>query len=229
VTLFWLSASSAFWLGLLTAISPCPLATNLAAISFIGRKINKPRQAFFAGAAYTLGRSLTYIVLGAVLVLGLTAIPQVSWFLQKYMNQVLGPLLIIVGMVLLELIQFELPALVGNKRMEKQAENSGFWSSGLLGVMFALSFCPVSAALFFGSLVPLSVKHDSFFTMPLLYGIGTGLPVMAFALAIALGAKSVAQAFHRLSRVELWVRRGTGLIFIMVGIYFCLRFIFVLF
>ncbi|MCX5866534.1 MAG: aromatic aminobenezylarsenical efflux permease ArsG family transporter [Proteobacteria bacterium] len=227
--MFWLGALSAFWLGLLTAISPCPLATNIAAISFIGRKISSPRRAFFSGAAYTIGRSLTYIVIAAVLVFGLTAVPQASWFLQKYMNQFLGPLLIIVGMFLLELIQFDLPALVSNKRMEKQAEKSGLMSSGLLGIMFALSFCPVSAALFFGSLVPLSVKHDSFLIMPLLYGIGTGLPVLAFALAIALGAKSLTQIFNRLSRVELWARRGTGVIFILIGIYFCLRFIFVLF
>jgi len=226
---FWLGALSAFWLGLLTAISPCPLATNIAAISFIGRKISSPRRAFFSGAAYTIGRSLTYIVIAAVLVFGLTAVPQASWFLQKYMNQFLGPLLIIVGMFLLELIQLDLPALVSNKRMEKQAEKSGLMSSGLLGIMFALSFCPVSAALFFGSLVPLSVKHESFLIMPLLYGIGTGLPVMAFALAIALGTKSLTQAFNRLGRVELWVRRVTGVIFILIGIYFCLRFIFVLF
>lgn len=227
--MFWLGALSAFWLGLLTAISPCPLATNIAAISFIGRKISSPRRAFFSGAAYTIGRSLTYIVIAAVLVFGLTAVPQASWFLQKYMNQFLGPLLIIVGMFLLELIRLDLPALVSNKRMEKQAEKSGLMSSGLLGIMFALSFCPVSAALFFGSLVPLSVKHDSFLIMPLLYGIGTGLPVLAFALAIALGAKSLTQIFNRLSRVELWARRGTGVIFILIGIYFCLRFIFVLF
>jgi len=226
---FWLGALSAFWLGLLTAISPCPLATNIAAISFIGRKISSPSRAFFSGAAYTIGRSLTYIVIAAILVFGLTAVPRTSWFLQKYMNQFLGPLLIIVGMFLLELIQLDLPALVSNKRMEKQAEKSGLMSSGFLGIMFALSFCPVSAALFFGSLVPLSVKHDSVFIMPLLYGIGTGLPVLAFALAIALGAKSLTQAFNRLSRVELWVRRGTGAIFILIGIYFCLRFIFVLF
>lgn len=227
--MFWLGALSAFWLGLLTAISPCPLATNIAAISFIGRKISSPSRAFFSGAAYTIGRSLTYIVIAAILVFGLTAVPRTSWFLQKYMNQFLGPLLIIVGMFLLELIQLDLPALVSNKRMEKQAEKSGLMSSGFLGIMFALSFCPVSAALFFGSLVPLSVKHDSVFIMPLLYGIGTGLPVLAFALAIALGAKSLTQAFNRLSRVELWVRRGTGAIFILIGIYFCLRFIFVLF
>jgi cytochrome c biogenesis protein CcdA len=200
-----------------------------AAISFIGRKISSPRRAFFSGAAYTIGRSLTYIVIAAVLVFGLTAVPQASWFLQKYMNQFLGPLLIIVGMFLLELIRLDLPALVSNKRMEKQAEKSGLMSSGILGIMFALSFCPVSAALFFGSLVPLSVKHESFLIMPLLYGIGTGLPVLAFALAIALGTKSLTQAFNRLSRVELWVRRGTGVIFILIGIYFCLRFIFVLF
>ncbi len=224
--MFFLGAASAFWLGILTAISPCPLATNIAAISFIGRKIEKPRHTFLAGASYTLGRSLTYIVIGALLVLGLTAIPKASMFLQKYMNLVLGPLLILVGMVLLELISFDLPALVGNKKMEEQAEKSGFLSSGLLGIMFALSFCPVSAALFFGSLVPISVKHDSFLIMPLLYGIGTGLPVMAFAIAIAVGAKSVAQAFNRLGKVELWVRRVTGVIFIVVGIYYCLRFIF---
>jgi len=227
--LFWLGALSAFWLGLLTAISPCPLATNIAAISFIGRKISSPRRAFFSGAAYTIGRSLTYIVIAAVLVFGLTAVPRASWFLQKYMNQFLGPLLIIVGMFLLELIRFDLPVFVNNKLMEKQAEKSGLMSSGFLGIMFALSFCPVSAALFFGSLVPLSVKHDSFFIMPLLYGIGTGLPVLAFALAIALGVKSLTQVFNRLGRVELWVRRGTGVIFILIGIYFCLRFIFVLF
>ncbi len=227
--MFLLGAASAFWLGILTAISPCPLATNIAAISFIGRKINQPRRTFWAGASYTIGRSLTYVVIGALLVLGLTAIPKASWFLQKYMNQFLGPLLILVGMVLLELINFDLPALVSSKRMEQQAERSGFWSSGLLGIMFALSFCPVAAALFFGSLVPLSVKHDSFIFMPLLYGIGTGFPVMAFAVAIAVGAKSVARAFNRLSKVELWVRRVTGVIFIVVGIYYCLRFIFGLF
>lgn len=227
--MFWLGALSAFWLGLLTAISPCPLATNIAAISFIGRKISSPRRAFFSGAAYTIGRSLTYIVIAAVLVAGLTAVPRVSWFLQKYMNQFLGPLLIIVGMFLLELIRLDLPALVSNKRIEKQAEQSGLMSSGLLGIMFALSFCPVSAALFFGSLVPLSVKHESFLVMPLLYGIGTGLPVLAFALAIALGTKSLTRAFNRLGRVELWARRVTGVIFILIGIYFCLRFIFVLF
>ena len=227
--MFWLGALFAFWLGLLTAISPCPLATNIAAISFIGRKISSPRRTFFSGAAYTIGRSLTYIVIAAVLVFGLTAIPQASWFLQKYMNQFLGPLLIIVGMFLLELIRIDLPAFVSNKRMEKQAEKSGLMSSGFLGIMFALSFCPVSAALFFGSLVPLSVKHESFLIMPLLYGIGTGLPVLAFALAIALGAKSLTQVFNRLGRVELWARRGTGVIFILIGIYFCLRFIFVLF
>ena len=126
--MFWLGALFAFWLGLLTAISPCPLATNIAAISFIGRKISSPRRTFFSGAAYTIGRSLTYIVIAAVLVFGLTAIPQASWFLQKYMNQFLGPLLIIVGMFLLELIRIDLPAFVSNKRMEKQAEKSGLMS-----------------------------------------------------------------------------------------------------
>lgn len=224
-----LGVISAFWLGLLTAVSPCPLATNIAAISFIGRRVGNPRQALAAGTAYVIGRSLTYIVVGAILVLGLTAIPSASWFLQKHMNQVIGPLLILVGMVLVELIEFDFPALLGSRTMERQAEKAGIWSSGLLGMMFALSFCPVSAALFFGSLVPLAVKHESHLVMPLVYGIGTGLPVMAFALAIALGTKSVATAFDRLGKVEWWARRVTGVVFIALGVYYCLRYIFVLF
>ena len=152
---------SALWLGILTSISPCPLATNIAAISFIGRKVDRPGYVFLTGILYTAGRAVTYVVLGILLVTSLLSMPVVSFWLQKYMNKLLGPVLIIVAMMLLGMLQF------GTK-----GSNIGQWCQGRvgkfglagafgLGIIFALSFCPVSAALFFGSLIPLSVQHSS--------------------------------------------------------------------
>lgn len=221
-----LGALSALWLGILTSISPCPLATNIAAVSFIGRRIGRTRVVFFTGLLYMLGRMLTYVVLGILLVTSVLSIPQVSHILQKYMNKVLGPILIFVGMILLELIRVNISGSGLSEKMQKRVEAGGIWGAGLLGVVFALSFCPISAALFFGSLLPLSVKYGSGFALPALYGLGTGLPVFLFAVLMAFGAQSVAKAFNRLTQLEWWVRRITGGIFILIGIYYCLVYIF---
>jgi cytochrome c biogenesis protein CcdA len=129
-------------------------------------------------------------------------------------------------MVLLELLRFNLPGGAAASRMQERAGKGGLWGAGLLGIVFALSFCPVSAALFFGSLIPLSVKHGSSMLFPLLFGVGTGLPVAAFALMIALGARSIGTLFRKLARAELWARRITGAIFIAAGIYYVLAYIF---
>jgi len=214
--------ATALWLGILTSISPCPLATNIAAISFVGRRVGRTDKVLLSGLFYTIGRAVTYLAVGAVAVAGVSSIPQVSTFLQRYMNKLLGPLLIIVGLILCGVIRFDLPSLVSSRRAQEQAERGGVLGAGILGIIFALSFCPVSAGLFFGSLVPLSIAHDSVFVMPSLYGIGTGVPVAVFALLVALGAQSVGKAFNILSRVEWWVRRGTGVVFILVGVYFVL-------
>ena len=226
---YFLGALSAVWLGILTSISPCPLATNIAAISFIGRRIGNTRMVFLAGLLYTIGRMLTYVVLGVVLVVSLLSIPEVSNLLQKYMYKVLGPLLILVGMVLLNLISIPMPGMGGGEKLQKRTEQWGIWGAGLLGIVFALSFCPVSAALFFGSLIPLSVASRSSVVFPALYGIGTALPVIAFAVLIALGAKWVGKVFDKVTQVEKWIRRLTGVIFIGIGIYFCLAYIFLIF
>ncbi len=226
MTALVLGALSALWLGILTSISPCPLATNIAAVSFIGRRVGRTRVVFLTGLLYMLGRMLTYVVLGILLVTSVLSIPQVSHILQKYMNKVLGPILIFVGMILLELIRVNISGSGLGEKMQKRVEASGIWGAGLLGIVFALSFCPISAALFFGSLIPLSVKCGSGFILPALYGLGTGLPVFLFAVLIAFGAQSVAKAFNRLTQIELWVRRATGGIFILIGIYFCLVYIF---
>jgi len=217
---------TAAWLGILTSISPCPLATNIAAISFIGKRMGKPRSVLLSGIIYTLGRMATYLALGILIVASILSIPELSYFLQKYMNTFLGPILIVVGMFLLELISIDLMRSNIGARIQKRAERFGIWGAGLLGLVFALSFCPVSAALFFGSLIPLAVQHESSVLMPTIYGIGTALPVFAFAVLIAIGAGFVGKVFNKLTQFELWARRITGVIFILVGIYYCLIYIF---
>ena len=221
-----LVAGTALWLGVLTSVSPCPLATNVAAISFVARRVGSPRQVLASGVAYTAGRSLTYAAIGALLTYSLLSAPVVSLALQKHMNRLLGPGLILVGMVLLDLLPIRLPGGGAGERARGWAERGGIWGAGALGIAFALSFCPISAALFFGSLLPLAVRHESPVLLPTLYGIGTGLPVLAFALALGLGAGSLAGAFRRLSTVERWARRATGIIFIGVGVYYCLVYVF---
>lgn len=221
-----LGAASAFWLGVLTSISPCPLATNVAAVSFIGRQVEAPRKVLASGVAYTLGRALAYLLLAAVLVASLLSAPQVSHFLQKYLNKLLGPLLILVGMVLLELIPSPSFGLAKGRAWEKRAAGWGMAGAAALGFIFALSFCPISAALYFGSLLPLAVEQESRLLLPALYGVGTGLPVLFFGVLLALGARSVGLWFNRLSAIERWARRGTGVVFILVGIYMTLVHVF---
>ncbi len=223
---FTLAVYTAFWLGILTSISPCPMATNIAAISFVGRRVDSPASVFFAGLLYTLGRALTYAFLGILLVSSLLSAPFISHVLQKYMNLVLGPVLILVGMVLLELISFGFGGSGISDKLQKRVEGLGPWGAGLLGILFALSFCPTSAALFFGSLLPLAIQQDSAIMLPLTFGTATGLPVLLFALLIALGANRVANTYNRIASFEEWARRITGILFILTGIYFCLTRIF---
>ena len=222
----FLGVASAFWLGILTSISPCPLATNIAAVSFIGKQFTSAPRVALSGIFYVLGRMLAYLCLGAALIAGILSAPQLSVFLQKYMNRILGPVLILVGMVLLELLRYNLTGGAVGERMQERAGKGGVWGAGLLGFLFALSFCPVSAALFFGSLIPLSVKDGSSVLYPMMYGAGTGLPVIVFAMMIAFGAKSISALYRKLTRVEFWARRVTGAIFIAVGVYYSLRYIF---
>jgi cytochrome c biogenesis protein CcdA len=223
------AAGTALWLGILTSISPCPLATNVAAISYISKGLGAPRRVFATGALYTAGRMLTYLALAALLVASVLSIPQVANFLQIYMNKLLGPILILVGMFLLNLLQFSFAPSVKGGALESRFQSWGLWGAGFLGMLFALSFCPVSAALFFGSLVPLALKHQSTVSLPALYGLGTGLPVLVFAILIAAGAQSVGKAFNRLAQAEKWARFVTGIVFVVVGIYFCLAHIFQVF
>jgi cytochrome c biogenesis protein CcdA len=221
-----LGAFSALWLGILTSISPCPLATNIAAMSYIGRRVGSPRYVFASGILYTLGRAFTYLFLGALLVKSLLSAPSLSFALQTNMNKVLGPLLILVGLFLLDLFHFSLPGIGLSEKMKSRIEAMGVGGAAVLGIIFALSFCPVSAALFFGSLIPLAVSAGSTALLPSVYGVGTALPVVLFAVLIASGVHSVGKIFNKITSFELWARRITGVLFIAIGLYFCAIYLF---
>ena len=218
--------ASAVWLGILTSVSPCPLATNIAAVSFISRRITQRNTVFLSGILYTLGRSLTYIVLGILIVKTLVDVPILSDFLQRYVNKILGVVLILVGMVLLDLLRIPLPIPSVSENVAKKLAEKGTFGSFPLGILFALAFCPVSAALFFGGLIPIAVKAGSGIGLPLIYGIGTGLPVLLFAFLVSAGTGYINNLYYRITRIEFYTKKLTGIIFILVGIYYALAYIF---
>ena len=223
------SFASALWLGILTSISPCPLASNVAAISFLSKKIMHPALVLISGLVYTLGRMFSYAILGWIIVSSLLSVPQVAQFLQKYTGKALGPLLILTGLILLEIITVRLPGLPLSQKHHNKLAESGASGAFLLGFIFALAFCPISAALFFGSLIPLAINSKSGIILPFIYGIGTGLPVLVFAVAIALGVTSLSHWFYKITRLEYYTRKITGAIFIIVGLYYSGIYIFRLF
>ncbi|MDD5069819.1 MAG: aromatic aminobenezylarsenical efflux permease ArsG family transporter [Candidatus Omnitrophica bacterium] len=211
---------SALWFGILTSISPCPLATNIAAVSFLSKKIDHPRMVFWSGLAYTLGRMAVYVLLGIIIISSLAGVPSVANFLQKYMNKMLGPLLIIVGLFLMDILRLNFSGFALSGKHQNKLAESGVFGSFALGVIFALSFCPISAALFFGSLIPLALNSNFGLVFPVIYGVGTGLPVLIFALGISCGVHSMAHWFNKVAKLEIYMRKVTGAVFIFVGIYY---------
>ena len=179
---------------------------------------------YLRGGLYTIGRSLTYIVLGVLLVGSLLSAPSVAQWLRQYMHKLLGPILIVVAIMLLDMLPLSTKGSNMGQWCQQRAEKFGLAGALLLGVVFALSFCPLSAALFFGSLIPMSIEHSSGVVLPLVFGVGTALPVVAFAILIATGADSLAKAFDKVSRFEVWARRITGIVFLIVGVYFTLAY-----
>lgn len=216
---------TALWLGILTSISPCPLATNVAAMGFIARRTDTVRGALLTGLLYTLGRAVAYAVLGVILVKGLLSVPSASAWLQENMIRLLGPLLVITALFLLKLIDV---GGTGSGRftdwIQRRADAMGLGAAFFLGAMFALAFCPVSGALFFGSLLPVCLQVGSGFWVPVVYGLGTALPVLVFGVVLAVAAGRVGQVFNHATAVDKWARRVTGVVFLGVGLWFTLEY-----
>jgi len=219
---------SALWLGILTSISPCPLASNIAAVSFIIKRVDRTSYVLSSGILYTLGRVIGYTVLGILIASSLLSIPQTSYFLQNYMNKLLGPILVITGLFLLEILTFTSFGFSFSQKSTARLQDMGIVGALPLGILFALSFCPISAALFFGSVIPLSVKSGSNIIFPSVYGIGTGLPVLMVAFLITAGIKNIGSIFKKITLFAYWMKKTTGVIFMLVGIYYVLTYIFYL-
>jgi cytochrome c-type biogenesis protein len=223
MTALLLAAASALWLGVLTSISPCPLATNIAAISYVGRNADRSRMVLLSSALYTLGRVVAYAVLGALVVGSFLSAPGLSVWLQRNLYLFLGPFLVLVGMILLGLIEIPISSGDWTNKLRTHVEKMGLAGSAVLGLLFALSFCPVSAALFFGSLIPLAITNESKLLLPAIYGIGTRIPVIVFAVILVFGKNSLGQFFNRVTGAEKWLRTITGLSILLVGIYITLQ------
>lgn len=221
---FILATWAAFTFGFLTSISPCLLATNVTAISFIARRLDRPRMMLLSGAFYTFGQALGFVLLAAAVVGSLVAIEPVSHWLQKYMFRILGPILILVGLALLEMLVIN----PGSGRLKAWAQQwgkgGGYWATLLLGLLFAMSFCPTTAALFFGGLIPLALSHESSVLLPLAYAVGVSVPVVGIVLLIVFAAGLLGRALRRVSITERWMRRIAGLVFLGVGVYFTLAY-----
>ena len=217
-----IAVGGAFWLGLLTALSPCPMATNVAAIGYLARNSDSRALQLLAGLLYALGRAVAYTLVGALISWGMLSAPVLSNFLQRHLGQLIGPLLVLVGMVLLGLLP-GLPSFGGSDQLGKRIASLGVPGAGLLGFAFALAFCPVSAALFFGSLLPLAVNRQSTWLLPAVFGIGSALPVLVFGILLAVARHIAAKAFSRMQQMDRWLLPATGWLLIGIGVYLIAR------
>jgi len=203
---------TAFLLGVMTSISPCPLATNITAVAFISREIKDSKKVLLNGLMYTLGIGITYSLIAILMYLGFSAFNFQAVF-QKWGDKLLGPFLIITGLFMLDVIKINLKS--GSKFTEKiqnWLQNRGYLGSLLLGALFALAFCPYSGVMFFGMLIPLVISTNNPLFAPLLFSVGTGLPVIVFSFIIAFSAKKIGTAFNSVKKVEIWIRKIAGIL-----------------
>ncbi len=218
-TMPWLSA---LLLGLMTAISPCPLATNITAVGFISKDIENRNRVFVNGLLYTLGRAISYTTIALIIYLGVDQF-KFSGLFQRYGEKFLGPLLIIIGLFMLDIIKIKFP---GMNRLTSKMEIKTKWGyidSTLLGMIFALAFCPYSGVLYFGMLVPLMISSASGLYLPIVFAIATGIPVIIFAWVLAYAVSSIGNVYKKVKNFELWFRRIIAVLFIAVGIYYIFR------
>lgn len=216
---------SAFILGLLTAISPCPMATNITAIGYIGKDIQSQKRVFYNGLIYTLGRGISYTVIGLIFFFGVGQF-QVSGFLQIWGEKIIGPLLIVIGLFMLGVISFNIPGIGSLTEKMENNSKSGFWGVLLLGIVFALAFCPYSGVLYFGMLIPMTISSPGGLYLPVVFALATGIPVIIFAWLIAFSMGKIGKLYNKMKTFEKWFRRVIAVLFIGVGIYYVITIFF---
>ncbi len=215
---------TAFLLGLLTAVSPCPLATNIAAIGFIGKDIENRRRIFLNGLLYTFGRVIAYTLLGVVLILILkegSSLFDIQKFIGKYGELVLGPALLLIGLFILFGNKLKLPSFDFKENREDLARKGG-WGAFLLGVLFAMAFCPTSGVFYFGMLIPMSATTAAGYLLPVLFAVATALPVLIVAWILAFSVQYIGSFYGKMQTVQKWLNRIVGSVFTIIGIYYCI-------
>lgn len=216
-------ALTAFLLGLLTALSPCPLATNIAAIGFIGKDIEDRKRIFRNGLLYTLGRILSYTLLGVILILVLKE--GASMFgIQKTIGTwgelLLGPLLLVIGLFMLLSDRINLPQFGFKGNAEGLAKKGG-WGALLIGILFAMAFCPTSGVFYFGMLIPMSATATAGYLLPVIFAIATSIPVLAVAWILAFSVQKMGNFYGKMQKIQKWMKHIVGILFLLVGIYYC--------
>jgi len=209
---------TAFVLGILVAIGPCQLTANIAAISFIGKDPDNKYKVFYNGLLYTLGRSITYFGLALLIFFGANRF-KIAVILQKYGEKILGPLMIVIGILMLNFIGNGILPFNRFTQRIQQKNSLSYWESTLLGIVFALGFCPYNGALYFGILIPMSIQNTGNLYLPFIFAIATGLPVIIFAWLLAFTISGIAKLYRNIKPVEYWFRRLLSIIFILAGIY----------
>ena len=211
---------SAFVLGLMTSISPCPLATNITATAFISKNIASKRKVFLSGVIYSLGRAFSYTVIGLILYFGASKF-HVGRFFQQNGEKYLGPLLIIFGLIMLNILRLNfLGKFNFTEKLSEKFIDKGLLGSFVIGVLFALAFCPYSGALYFGLLIPMTISSFDGLYLPIVFAIGTGIPVILFTYLLAFTASRISVFYNRIAQIEKWTRTIAGIVFVVVGLYY---------
>lgn len=213
------SVVTAMILGLMTAISPCPLATNISAIGFISRDIEDRRRVFLNGLVYTLGRAISYTGIAVIIYFGAGQIDLSGWF-QRWGEKLLGPILIIIGLFMLDFITVNLPGIGSFTEKIGEKGRSSYMNTLLLGILFAMAFCPYSGVLYFVMLIPMTVASADGLILPVVFAIATGIPVIIFAWLLAFAVGNVGKMYSRIKVFEIWFRRVVAVLFIGVGIWY---------
>ena len=209
-----------FALGLLTAIAPCPLATNITATAFIAKTINSKKKVIFSGILYTLGRLVSYTTLAAIVYFGASKF-HLAKFFQGNGEKYIGFLMIFIGLLMLNVIKLNIFKGVSvSEKLTEKFKTKGLLGSFVLGVLFALAFCPYSGALYFGVLLPMTIASPETLLLPISFSIGTGVPVIFFAFIIAFSLEKLGIYFNAITKFEKWMRIFAGLIFILTGLYY---------
>lgn len=210
---------SAFILGLMTAISPCPLATNITAIGFISKDVEDKRKVFYNGLVYTLGRALSYTLLAVIIFIGADRFKMSGWF-QQWGEKVIGPLLIVIGLLMLDILKIKFPGLSRLTARFQESGTNSYREVLLLGVLFALAFCPYSGVLYFGMLIPMTIGSASGLYLPVVFAVATGIPVIIFAWLLAYTVYGAGKLYHSLKTFEIWFRRIIAIVFIGIGLLY---------